>query len=74
MNEQIKDPRLASTKKEIEKERAENLQDEPVRIVTDAEYNARLQRIDAAEAAARTEKLGIWSDAMKEERESEGYQ
>jgi endonuclease YncB( thermonuclease family) len=32
-----------------------------------------MKLIEAAESAARAEKLGIWSDAVKEERQSEGY-
>ena len=37
-------------------------------------YKARIARINEAEHFARTRKLGIWSDAMKEEREADGIE
>ena len=39
----------------------------------DEDYARRMDLVARAEKAAREEKLGIWSDAMREERESEGY-
>jgi len=68
------DPSLADTKAEIEKERAAAPQDRTDRLIPDADYKARMMRIDEAEQYARANKLGIWADAMKEERESEGIQ
>jgi endonuclease YncB( thermonuclease family) len=73
LDELLKDPKLADTKAQIEKEREEAPQDIAERLMPDAEYQADMQRIEAAEALARKEKLGIWSDGMKEEREAEGY-
>jgi hypothetical protein len=43
------------------------------RHVSEDKYQEFSRRIEVAENEARGEKLGIWSDAMKEERESEGY-
>ena len=73
LTELLKDPRLASVKEQIEKERAEEPQDKPQRLISEDEYKRFGQRIAAAENQARDEKIGIWSDAMKEERESEGF-
>jgi hypothetical protein len=66
------DPKLADARAQIEKERAAAPQDRTERLVADDDYGERIRRIDAAESQARAEKLGIWSDAMKDERESEG--
>jgi hypothetical protein len=73
LNELLKDPRLAATKAQIEKERSEALQDITERLVSEVDYERQMRRIELAETQAREEKLGIWSDAMKEEREQEGY-
>ena len=73
LTEQLKKPELAAAKAQIEKERAEAPQDRPQRLVPDDQYQEFAHRIEVAEGRARAEKLGIWSDAMKEERESEGY-
>lgn len=73
LDELLKNPQLADTKAQIEKERAEAPQDIAERLMPEADYQARMQRIEAAENLARKEKLGIWSDAMKEEREAEGF-
>jgi hypothetical protein len=73
LTEQLKDPRLAAIKAQIEKERAEAPQDQPQRLISEDEYKQFADRIVVAENQAREEKVGIWSDAMKEERESEGY-
>jgi hypothetical protein len=73
LTESLKRPELAFAKAEIEKERSEAPQDHPQRLISDDEYEQFRQRIVAAESQARTEKLGIWSDAMKEARQSDGY-
>lgn len=65
-------PELASSKALIEKERAERPQDRPRRLISEDLYQKFCERIEAAERQARTDKLGIWSDEMKEERESAG--
>jgi hypothetical protein len=72
-NELLKDPSLAAAKAQIEKERAEAPQDVTERLVSEGDYERQMRRIEVAETQAREEKLGIWSDAMKEEREEEGY-
>ena len=68
------DPKLAVARAEIEKERAAAPQDRSERLISDEDYKRRVTRIDEAEQAARAKKLGIWSDAMKEERETDGIQ
>jgi hypothetical protein len=73
LTEQLKKPELAFAKAQIEKERAEAPQDRPQRLISEDQYKQFARRIEVAENQARAEKLGIWSDAMKEERESEGY-
>jgi hypothetical protein len=72
LNELLTDPKLADTKALIEKERAEAPQDRSERLVADDEYKELMRRVEIAERRARREKLGIWSDKMKEEREAEG--
>jgi hypothetical protein len=67
LNELLKDPKLAATKAEIEKERAEAPQDRTERLIADDEYKPLMDRVEVAETQAHSEKLGIWSDAMKEE-------
>jgi hypothetical protein len=73
LNELLKNPMLADTKAQIEKERAAAPQDLTERLIADGEYKALMRRVEKAETQARSEKVGIWSDAMKEEREAEGY-
>jgi hypothetical protein len=73
LDELLKDPKLAAVRAEIQKERAAAPQDRTERLVAEDDYKARMRRIEIAEAQARKEKLGIWSNAMKAERESEGY-
>lgn len=73
LNELLKDPRLAAAKAQVEKERAEAPQDRTERLVSEGDYERRMRSIEVAESQAREEKLGIWSDAMKAEREEEGY-
>jgi hypothetical protein len=74
LTELLKDPKLADAKALIEKERAENPQNRPVRMEPEDEYNRHMDKIKTAEADASKEKLGIWSDSMKDEREDAGYQ
>ena len=66
------DPKLASAKAQVEKERAAAPEDRAERLIPEDYYNMRLTRIREAEASARSGKLGIWSDGMKAEREAEG--
>jgi len=68
------DPSLADTKMEIEKERAAAPQDRTDRLISDDDYKARMTQVVAAEAYARANKLGIWSDVMKSDREAEGVE
>jgi hypothetical protein len=74
LTELLKNPKLADAKAQVEKERAENPQNRPVRMEPEDEYNRHMDKIKAAEAEASKEKLGIWSDSMKDEREDAGYQ
>ena len=73
LDELLKDPKLADTKALIEKERAEAPRDQSERLIADDEYKVLIHQVEIAETQARSEKLGIWSDKMKEEREAEGY-
>ncbi len=73
LNELLKNPQLAATKAQIEKERAEAPQDRTERLIAEDEYRLLMHRVEVAETQAQSKKLGIWSDALKEERESEGY-
>jgi hypothetical protein len=73
LTKQLKNSELAFAKAQIEKETAEAPQDLPQRLISEDQYKRFAHRIDVAENQARAEKVGIWSDAMKEERESEGY-
>ena len=68
------DPKLADARAQIEKERAAAPQDRSDRLVPEGDYKARMLRIEDAESDARAKKLGIWSEAMKDEREAEGIQ
>lgn len=73
MDELLNDPKLAAAKAQVEKERVEAPQDRAERLVSENDYKGRLTRIKAAEAEARREKLGVWSDSMKADREAEGF-
>lgn len=73
VTEVMKKPELAFAREQFEKGRAEAPQDRPERLISKDQYQEFAHRIGVAENRARAEKLGIWSDAMKEERESEGY-
>jgi len=66
------DPELADARAEIAKERAAAPQDRTDRLIPEGEYKARMLRIERAEREARAQKLGIWSDAMKNARETDG--
>ena len=66
------DPKFHYAKEEIAKERAAAPDDRAERLISEDDYHARLVRIQQAEVSARLEKLGIWSDSMKAEREAEG--
>lgn len=66
------DPKLADARDEIEKERAAAPQDRSERLIPDDDYGKRITRINEAEQVARIKKQGIWSDAMKQEREADG--
>jgi hypothetical protein len=68
------DPKLADARAQIAKEKAAAPQDRNERLISDEDYKARIKRINDAEKFAREKKLGIWSDAMKEEREADGLQ
>jgi len=73
--EEMRDPRLAGAREQIEKEiTAQPESDRAKRLISDADYAERRERIEASEAKARDGKRGIWSDAMKEERQSEGLE
>jgi endonuclease YncB( thermonuclease family) len=73
--EEMREPKLAGARKQIEKEiAAQSESDRVKRLITDADYADRRKRIEAAEAKARNGEKGIWSDAMKEERQSEGFE
>jgi hypothetical protein len=69
----LQDPRLAEAKALTEKQQAAAPQDRAERLIADGDYQALMRRIDAAEQVARKEKRGIWSDAMKQERQEQGY-
>jgi hypothetical protein len=73
LNELLKDPKLAAAKAQIEKERAAAPQDRTERLVSEDDYKRRMRSIEVAETQAHKEKLGIWSDSMKADREEEGY-
>lgn len=68
------DPKLADARAEIDKEKAAAPQDRNERLISDENYNARIARINEAEQFARKRKMGIWSDAMKEQRETDGIE
>jgi hypothetical protein len=73
LTELLKNPKLADARALVEKERAENPQNRPERLEPEDEYNRHMDKIKTAEAEASKEKLGIWSDSMKDECEDAGY-
>jgi hypothetical protein len=76
LDQTLKDPRIAAQITRLEKEQPEGSQalslPKPERLISDEDYKQRMQRAEAAAAQARKEKLGVWSDSMKEEREALG--
>lgn len=73
LTELLKSPKLADARALIEKERAENPQNRPERLEPEGEYSRHMDKIKMAEAEASKQKVGMWSDSMKEEREDAGY-
>ena len=70
----MKKPELAFATKEFEKGRAETPQEHrPKRFISNDHYQRFSQQVIEAEKEARAEKRGVWSDAMREEREADGY-
>jgi endonuclease YncB( thermonuclease family) len=70
----MKKPELAFARKEFEKGRAETPQEHRLkRFISDEEYQRFSQQVIEAEKEARAEKRGVWSDAMRGEREANGY-
>ena len=55
------DPRLATGRAQIEKERAE--EQAPQRLISASDYADRMKRLAAAEEDAKQNKKGLWSDA-----------
>ena len=47
--------------------------DFPKRMIDDAAYQEFMKKIAAAEAAARADKIGLWSEKYREMMEEEGY-
>jgi hypothetical protein len=43
------------------------------RLDPEEDYEQRMHSVALDEAQAREEKIGIWSDSMKADREEEGY-
>jgi len=72
LTELLKNPKLADARAIVEKERAQNPQARPERLESEDEYNHQMDQIKTAETEARRQKTGVWSDSMKEERESLG--
>lgn len=63
---QLADTRAATEKKDA------TPPDRIERLIADEAYESRIARINEAERVARSKKLGIWSDAMKKQRETHG--
>ena len=72
LTELLKNPKLADARVIVEKERTQNPQSRPTRLQSEDVYNRRIDEVKTAETEARKQKMGIWSDSMKEERESLG--
>jgi hypothetical protein len=72
LTELLKNPKLADARTIVEKERAQNPQARPERLESGDKYNRQMDHIMTAETEARNQKKGVWSDSMKEERESLG--
>jgi endonuclease YncB( thermonuclease family) len=72
LRETLQNPMLSNAQASIEKEIASTPEaHRPKRLVSDAEYAKHRERFVAAEAKAKSEKKGIWSDEMKQYREDE---
>jgi hypothetical protein len=72
LTELLKNPKLADAQAIVEKERVENPQNRPKRLESKDEYDRHMDQIKTAETEARKQKMGIWSDSMKEERKDLG--
>ena len=72
LTELLKNPKLADARAVVEKERAQKPRAGPERLESEDEYNHQMDQIKTAETEARRQKMGVWSDSMKEERESLG--
>jgi hypothetical protein len=72
LTELLKNPKLADARAIVEMERAQNPKARPERLESEDEYNHQMDQIKTAETEARRQKTGVWSDSMKEERESLG--
>ena len=72
LTELLKNPKLADARAIVEKERAQNPQARLERLESEDEYSRHMDQIRTAETEARKRKTGVWSDSMKEERESLG--
>lgn len=72
LTELLKNPKLADARAIVEKERAENPQIRPERLESEDEYNRQMDKVKRAETEARKQRTGVWSDSMRDERESLG--
>jgi hypothetical protein len=76
LDEILKVPSIAAQISQLDKQHPEAPQasslPKPERLISDEDYKQRMQRAEAAAEQARKEKLGVWSDSMKEEREALG--
>jgi hypothetical protein len=76
LDEILKQPTMLAEIAQLEKQHPEAPPalslPKPERLISDKDYKQRMQRAEAAADKARKEKLGVWSDSMKEEREALG--
>lgn len=74
LDEILEKPSVAAEIAQLAKQHSEDPQavslPKPERLISDEDYKQRMQRVEAAADQARKEKLGVWSDSMKEEREA----
>jgi hypothetical protein len=72
LDEILKEPSIAAEIIELQKRHPEEPEalPKPERLISDKDYKQRMQRVAAAADHARKRKLGVWSDAMKEERDA----
>lgn len=47
--------------------------DFPKRVIDDRSYHAFMDKIVIAETAARSDRIGLWSDGYREMMKQEGY-